>query len=317
MAARNELKAEGDAASRSIVTTRIIAAPRDLVFEAWTSPMHLAKWWGPDGFTTTTAFEMREGGVWRFVMHGPDGRDYENHITFDEIARPERIAYRHGGGGDTAHIRFSTTVTFEDMGGKTRITMSALFPTAAERDRVVKEHGAIEGAAQCVARLADYAGALAALRANPASRTVELVRVLDAPRELVFKCWTEPKHFAAWWGPHGFTAPKVELDVRPGGGIFVLMSGPPPWQHHPMGGEFREIVPPERIVFTSKLETDGKLLLENLNTVTLEDLGGGRTKMTVRAQVLFAVPEMTGALAGMEMGWSQSLEKLAAHIAKL
>jgi uncharacterized protein YndB with AHSA1/START domain len=73
----------------SIIGTRVFDAPRDLVFEVWTDPKHLSQWWGPNGFTTTTGhFDMRPGGVWRFVMHGPDGRDYQNLITFEEVARP-------------------------------------------------------------------------------------------------------------------------------------------------------------------------------------------------------------------------------------
>ena len=76
----------------SIVTTRVFDAPRDLVWAAWTDPAHLAQWWGPDGFTTTTsAYDLRPGGTWRFMMHGPDGSDYPNRITFDEIVRPERL----------------------------------------------------------------------------------------------------------------------------------------------------------------------------------------------------------------------------------
>ena len=70
--------------------------------------------------TTTSAFDFKPGGVWRFVMHGPDGRDYENRVTFDEIVKPERIAYHHGGGDDVEPVQFRTTVTFEDIGGKTR-----------------------------------------------------------------------------------------------------------------------------------------------------------------------------------------------------
>src|SRR5215469_11779411 len=89
---RRNVGAESDIAlaARSIVTTRIIDAPRTLVFEAWTDPKHLAQWWGPNGFSTTTSsFDMRPGGVWRFVMHGPDGRDYQNHVTFEEVVKPE------------------------------------------------------------------------------------------------------------------------------------------------------------------------------------------------------------------------------------
>jgi uncharacterized protein YndB with AHSA1/START domain len=93
--------------ARSIVITRVIDAPRDIVFEAWTDPKHLAEWWGPTGFTTTTSkFEMRPGGIWRFVMHGPDGRDYQNRVTYHEILRPERIVYSHGGGDDVEPVQF-------------------------------------------------------------------------------------------------------------------------------------------------------------------------------------------------------------------
>lgn len=153
MAAANSLELEQD--PRSLIATRVIDAPRELVFEAWTDPKHLAQWWGPDGFTTTTrSFDMRPGGVWRFVMHGPDGRDYQNRITYDEIVRPERIVYRHGGGEDVEPVQFEVTVTFEDLGNrKTRLTMRGQFPSAAERERVIKEYGADKGMVQTLARL--------------------------------------------------------------------------------------------------------------------------------------------------------------------
>jgi uncharacterized protein YndB with AHSA1/START domain len=148
---------------RSIIGTREFGAPRDLVFSAWTDPKHLSQWWGPNGFTTTTSsFDMRPGGVWRFVMHGPDGRDYQNRITFDEVVPPERIVYRHGGGGDDFEpVQFKQTVIFEDLGGRTRITWRGDFPSAAERDRVIKEYGADKGLAQTLARLEQYVAAIA------------------------------------------------------------------------------------------------------------------------------------------------------------
>jgi uncharacterized protein YndB with AHSA1/START domain len=145
---------------RSIVGTRVFDAPRDLVFSAWTDAKHLAQWWGPNGFTTTTsAFDFRPGGVWRFVMHGPDGRDYQNRITFEEIVRPERIVYRHGGGDDVEPVQFRQTVIFEDLGGKTRLVWRSDFPSAAERDRVIKDFGADKGLAQTMARLAEFVAA--------------------------------------------------------------------------------------------------------------------------------------------------------------
>jgi uncharacterized protein YndB with AHSA1/START domain len=160
VAARNSIDLDRD--PRAIITTRELDAPRELVWQAWADPRHLSQWWGPDGFTTTTsAFDMKVGGVWRFVMHGPDGRDYENRITYDVIERPNRIVYYHGG-DDVEPVQFHTTVTFEDLGGnRTRLTLHATFPSAAERDRVIREYGADKGAMQTLARLADYVATLA------------------------------------------------------------------------------------------------------------------------------------------------------------
>lgn len=156
MSARNSLDIEQD--PRLMIGTRVLDAPRELVFEAWTDPKHLAQWWGPIGFTTTTlAIDVRVGGVWRFVMHGPDERDYQNRITYDEIVKPERLAYHHGRGDDVEPVEFNVTVTFEDLGNKkTLLTMRGMFPSAAERDRVIKEYGADKGMVETLARLAEH-----------------------------------------------------------------------------------------------------------------------------------------------------------------
>lgn len=165
MAARNSIDLDYD--PRSIIGTRVLAAPRALVFSVWTDPKHLVQWWGPNGFRTTThAFDFRPGGVWRFVMHGPDGRDYQNRITFEEIVTPERIVYRHDGGDDVEPLQFTQTVTFEDIGNdETRLTWHGTFPSAAERTRVIREYGADKGLVQTMARLDDYVVALTAERA--------------------------------------------------------------------------------------------------------------------------------------------------------
>ena len=144
--------------AREILVMREFDAPRELVFDAWTKPEHVAQWWGPTGFTTTIErMDVRPGGVWKHVMHGPDGVDYPNKSVFEEVVRPERLVYSHGGvkPGD-AEVRFRVTVTFEDVGGKTRLTMRSVFPSAEERDRVVRDYGALEGAQQTLSRLAQY-----------------------------------------------------------------------------------------------------------------------------------------------------------------
>ena len=160
MAVRSSLDLDSD--PRSIIGMREFDAPRDLVFAAWTDPKHLAQWWGPNGFTTTThSFDFRPGGMWRFVMHGPDGRDYQNRITFEEIVPPQRIVYRHGGGDDVEPVQFRQTVIFEELGARTRITWRGEFRSAAERNRVVKDYGADKGLAETLARLGDYVAATA------------------------------------------------------------------------------------------------------------------------------------------------------------
>lgn len=167
MSARNSIDLDQD--PRAIIATRIFDAPRDLVFEAWTDLKHLAQWWGPNGFTTTTrSFDPHSGGVWRFVMHGPDGRDYQNRITYEEITKPERIVYSHGGADDVEPVQFKVTVTFEDvsgknMGGKTRLTMRMQFPSEAERQRVITTYGADKGLVQTLARLEQHLSEMASV----------------------------------------------------------------------------------------------------------------------------------------------------------
>src|SRR3977135_379237 len=109
------------------------------------------------GFTTTTdEMEVKPGGVWRFVMHGPDGTDYKNKIVFLSVVRPERLVYRHAGDAGTDPVRFHVTVTFAAQGSKTRLTMASIFETAEERNRVVEKYGAIEGGKQTLSRLAEH-----------------------------------------------------------------------------------------------------------------------------------------------------------------
>ena len=159
MATKSSLDLRSD--PRAMIGTREFDAPRDLVFAVFTDPKHLAQWWGPNGFTTTTlSFDMRTGGVWRFIMHGPDGRDYQNRITYEEIVPNERIAYRHGGEPDVEPVQMRQTIVFDDLGGRrTRITWRLDFPSAAERERVIKEYGADTGMVQTLTRLADYLAA--------------------------------------------------------------------------------------------------------------------------------------------------------------
>ena len=149
-------QARSTTADRAIVISRVIAAPRELVFEAFTEVRHLSRWWGPDGFTTTTrAFEFRVGGEWVFVMHGPDGTEYQEWISWTEIAPPERIALLHGESRGDPNA-FESLLTFATDGEATRIEMLTVFPTKELRDEAVEKYSAIEGGQQTLSKLAAY-----------------------------------------------------------------------------------------------------------------------------------------------------------------
>lgn len=148
-----------------------------------------------------------------------------------------------------------------------------------------------------------------------AGREFVITREFDAPCELVFQAWTDPKHLAQWWGPKGFTNPVCEWDARPGGKIYDVMralNG----QDFPMGGEFREIVPPEKLVIScGALDEKGKLLFEFLHTATFAETGG-KTKLTLHSRVTMTTAEANRYIGGFEAGMTSSLERLTELLAQ-
>ncbi|MEX1023359.1 MAG: SRPBCC domain-containing protein [Dehalococcoidia bacterium] len=143
-------------AERTIEIKRMIDGPRHLVFRAFSDARHLDRWWGPDGFTTATrSFEFRAGGTWDFVMHGPDGTDYQEWIEWLEISAPERITMRHGERpGDPDAME--GVITFIDRGDRTEVVLTTVFPSKALRDRAVQEFHAVEGGEQTLGHLAAF-----------------------------------------------------------------------------------------------------------------------------------------------------------------
>jgi uncharacterized protein YndB with AHSA1/START domain len=121
-----------DASGRELITTRVLDAPRERVFSAFSEAGHLAQWWGPEGFRNTFhEFDLRAGGAWRYTMHGPNGADYPNESVFVEVVKPERIVIEHVSGP-----RFRLTITLAAEAGRTRLTWGQRFPTAAECDKI-------------------------------------------------------------------------------------------------------------------------------------------------------------------------------------
>ena len=299
-----------DTRDREIVITRLFDAPAALVFEAWTHPNHLPHWYGPHGFTTTIEqMDVRPGGVWKLVMHGPDGRDYRNHIVFHEVTKPTRLVYQHLPEPGTEDASHTATVTFEEQSGKTLVTLHMLFVTPLERQRIVEKYHAIEGGKQTLSRLAEYLPQMAG-----AHREIVITRVFDAPRELVFRMWTDREHLANWWGPKGFTNPVCECDPHVGGAWHIVMRAPYGGDY-PCGGVYQEIVPNQRLAFTNNATDEaGNRIIEGFTTVTFADFEGSKTMLTLETRATALIPEMIAGIAGMHAGWSQSLDKLATEV---
>lgn len=318
---------------REIVLTRVVAAPRALVFRIWTEPTHVHLWWGPTGFTTSTqSMVVQPGGEWRFTMHGPDGRNYPNVISYLEVEEPARLVFRHGGDADGEPVDFHTTVTFEELSPiETRVTMRSSFANREQRDRVIRDYGAIEGGKQTLQRMSEHAQRQ--LRSGTsAGEELVLHRVLRASRELVYDVWTRPEHLAAWFGPKGCKLEVKRLELRVGGAFHYAMhfAG-----HAPMFGVwyFEEVVPGQRLVFAASFaDAAGNVVrapfsetwpLRMHTTVVFEDHAGiGRgTVLTMRTHTPAATKDelatFLGGFDSMRAGWGGTFDQLESLLASL
>lgn len=149
--------------------------------------------------------------------------------------------------------------------------------------------------------------------AQSTERKVVITRVFDAPREVVFRAWIDPKHLAKWWGPECFTNPVCEVDARPGGAVRIVMRAPD-GADHPMRGVFREIVAPERLAFTNfAVDENDSPMIDGFTTVTFVEHDGKAT-MTLETTAKPLVASAARMIEGMQTGWSQSLDKLTAYL---
>jgi uncharacterized protein YndB with AHSA1/START domain len=307
---------------RDIVITRSINAPLDLVWKAFSDPKGMAHWWGPNGFTTTT-FEMnfRVGGMWRYVMHGPDGTDYNNWTRYAEITPQQRIVYDHGG-DDPDHAMFQGSISFEASGKTTQVTLRLLFDSISERDEGIT-FGAVKGAEQNLARLDGY------VAVTPKEKQFVITRTFAAPRDVVWRAWSEPEHFIQWWGPKDCVMAAAEMEFRPGGRFHYSMTWP---NAAPMWGLFnyRDIVAPERIEFVNSFaDQEGHITrapffedwpLEVHNTVTFTERNG-ETTLTISGGPINATEgervRFDSIFDSMTEGFGGTLDKLDIHLSQM
>jgi uncharacterized protein YndB with AHSA1/START domain len=297
-------------AERTLTTTRVFDAPRELVFKAWTDPKQFARWFPPDGFSADCELDVRPGGTIRVDMKGEDpalgpdffGKVFPGSGVYKEVVANERLSFTFDAPGEEGVLALLMTVLFEAQGRKTKLTIHQTADTVAAYNELVKI-GASEGLRQSLDKLTVLLeGKGPDTTVDVKGRNLTLSRVFDAPRDLVWKAFTDPAHIVKWMFAKDWEAPFAETDLRSGGKFRIGMR---PADHSEEGfvldGTYREVTKPERIV---QLLSDGRVM-----TTTFDDVGG-KTKLTLSVEM--ALDE-----AQERLGYTQILDNFAKHLATL
>jgi uncharacterized protein YndB with AHSA1/START domain len=307
--------------SNEIKITRIYDAPVAAVWDGWTDPDKVARWWGPRGFTLTThSKDLRPGGTWVYTMHGPDGTDYPYKTVYHEVERHTRLVYDHGGSDDRAPL-FRVSVQFAALaGGRTKMEMRSTLatPEAADEMRVFIKNA---GGDATWDRLAEHLD-----QATSGKERFVINRSFDAPIARMYEMWTDPEHFLRWIPPVGFTMTFLDGKIAVGSTTRWVMSNDAGMKMYGRA-QYRELSPPHRIVYTQQFcDAEGQVARHPaaptwpetmLTTVTLTEEEPERTRVTVTFDVEGnATAEewatFIQARGGMTLGWGGSFDKLEA-----
>ncbi len=305
-----------------IQIVRVYDAPVKLVWEAWTDPEQVGKWWGPRGFTLTTrSKDLRPGGKWIYTMHGPDGTDYPNIATYHEVVKYERLVYDHGANEERDKL-FTVTVTFSEEKGKTTMHMTMALPSP-EQAAATKQFIKDANGNSTWDRLGEY------LEAETTGKDLFVInRSFEAGIRTVFEMWADPEHFSRWMGPKGSTLSFINTDVREGGSSHYAMTNA---DGQLMYGKvnYRKISPHQLLIYTQNFcDREGDLTKPPfastwpdmmLTTVTFAEEGPMETRVTVRWEVCGDATDIErrtfhDAKAGMTEGWNGSFDKLEAAL---
>jgi uncharacterized protein YndB with AHSA1/START domain len=308
---------------KDLIITRMFDAPRELVWRVWTEPKLAMRWWGPAGFTAPVAkIDLRAGGKYLLAMRSPDGKDYWSTGVYHEIVKPERIVCTDSFSDEKGNIvpashygmtgnwprELLVTVTFEDQKGKTKFTLlhEGMPPGEMMDQARAGWNGSFDKLAEVLEE--EKPGApRTRLIAEQGKQEAVVVSIFDAPRERLFKAYTDPKDIARWWSPKRYTVVVNTMDVRPGGIWRILnrdAEGNEFWFH----GVYHEVSSPSRLVYTFEFEgMPGHVLL---GIVTFEDRDG-RTKVTEKS-IFESVWDRDGMLtSGMQESTPEVMDRLA------
>ena len=303
--------------------TRMYDAPLALVWDAFTNVRHVARWWGPRGFTITTQSKTLEpGGSWEYIMHGPDGTDWPNFTRYHVVEHQRRLVYDHGASSADSKPMFQVIADFRDVNGKTELDMRMVFdsPEATEMSRgIIRTHGGNS----TWDRLAEY------LEQETSHKEIFVInRSFPLPIDRMYDMWTNPEHFRQWLPPTGFTMDFQRADIRSGGQASYSMTN----GEFTMFGavEYLELRRPDRLSYLQYFTDAAGNMSRHpgsptwpekmLTTVTLAPEGDSATRVSVRwepygnttpAELAAFVAEK----AGMTKGWTGSFDKLDLMIA--
>jgi uncharacterized protein YndB with AHSA1/START domain len=313
--------------AQDLVITRVFDAPRELVWRAWTEPEHLMQWWGPRGFTSPECkIDLRVGGKYLACMRSVDGQEFWSTGVYSEIVPPERLVFSdsfadkdgyvvpasHYGFGDDFPLELQITVTLEETDGKTKMTLRhAGFPAGQMREM------AGPGWNESFDKLAESVTLSSKRKTTFIVRREELKvvmeRTFDAPRDLVWKVFTDPQSIPEWWGPKNLTTTVEKMDVKPGG-AWRFVQRDPEGNQFAFNGVYKEIDPPRFLSRTFNFEgIPGNHELTELLTLEEHD---GKTKV-IGIAVYANVEDLDGMVgSGMEKGATESWERLAELVEK-
>ncbi|MDD1674407.1 MAG: SRPBCC domain-containing protein [Methanomicrobiales archaeon] len=321
-------KANQNKNGKELVITRIFNAPRELVWKVWTEPKYVMRWWGPMGFTSPfSTIDLRIGGKYLNCMRSSDGKDfwstgnYREIIPFKRIVATDSFSDEKGnvvpgsyyGMGNDFPLELLVTVTFEEDKGRTKFTLRhAGLPPGVMTDMTgAGWSGSFDKLAEVLEE--EKPGApKTRLIAEPGKQQAAIVRIFDAPRDRLFKAYTDPGLMTQWWAPRRFTIIVDKMDVRPGG-VWRILNRDAEGHEFAFHGVYHEVTSPERLVYTFEFEgMPGHVIL---GIVTFEDRDG-KTKVTEKS-VFESVWDRDGMLkSGMEEGGPETMDRLAELVEK-
>ncbi len=306
--------------SNELKISRIYDAPLQAVWDAWTDPDQVARWWGPRGFTLTThSKDLRPGGTWVYTMHGPDGTDYPNITYYHEVKEREALVYDHGASEGKPPL-FRVSVFFKEVDGKTAMEMTMTLPTPEEAERT---RGFIRkaGGNSTWDRLAEYLE-----RESSGRELFVLNRSFDVPVEQMFEMWTNPQHISRWLPPEGMQMEILRGEIKSGGSIFSRMYGPDVQFY--VRFHYREVTA-SRIVYTQEFCDENEDITRHpgaptwpqtmLTTVDFSPEGADGTRVTITSEPYGSTTQeelnaFINERGGMTKGWTGSLDKLESKL---